>query len=339
LKEYFPLSQSENERAEDLHSKAIVIDASTIVNYRGCTLSKLKLAGITASNHTVTAVDSNFDRGMREIAGCLNWIRTNTDAILIETAGDIKKAKANHAFGLIMGPQNSDLMEGNFDLLAALKKVGVRIMQLTYQTRNHVGDGCLERTDAGLSSFGVKLVQLMNDIGMVVDLSHCGSRTTDEAIEVSKEPVIFSHTHPYTLAKHRRNKTDEQIHALAEKGGVMGLTEYAPICETKPGVRPTIVDYLDQVDYVADLVGVDHVGIGLDLDDTSTPESYSAFKRNFPELCGNYEFETRRVEGLTELAECSQITRGLVARRYSDYEITKILGGNFLRVFERIWNG
>jgi membrane dipeptidase len=210
-------------------------------------------------------------------------------------------------------------------------------MQLTYQTRNYVGDGCAEGADTGLSSFGRDLIQEMNRLGILVDLSHCGRRTTDEAIDASKKPVVFSHTHPYTLAEHQRNKTDEQIQALAEKGGVMGITEYSPIAEVKPGVRPTIVDYLDQIDYVAKLVGVEHVGIGLDIDETSTSERFAEFKREFPELCRNYDFETRRIDGLSELTDCPQIARGLVSRGYSDDEILMILGGNFMRAFRKVW--
>jgi membrane dipeptidase len=338
LKEFFKLTEAEDERARTVYSKSIVIDASTIINYEGGTLAKLKKAGITASNHTVTEVTSNFDHGSREISRCLGWInRNSSNVVLVQSAKDVEAAKEKGIFGSILGPQNSIIVENDLQLLPAVHQLGVRIMQLTYQTRNYVGDGCAEKTDAGLSSFGFDLIEKMSEIGMLVDLSHCGRRTTSEAIEASKKPVVFSHTHPYSMAKHIRNKTDEQIHALAEKGGVMGITEYAAICEVKRGVRPTIVDYIDQVEYVADLVGVDHVGIGLDIDETSTPEEFAQFKRRYPELCANYEFTTRRVEGLTELTDCPQIARGLVARGYSDQEITKILGGNFMRVFREVW--
>ena len=338
MKEFIKLSKAEEERARDVYSKSIVIDASTIVSYEGDTLAKVKKAGITASNHTVSEVTSNFAEGSREISQCLEWIHRNSkDALLVESARDIELAKEKGVFGVILGPQNSIIVENDLQLLPAVHKLGVRIMQLTYQTRNYVGDGCGEKTDSGLSLFGVRLIEQMNDYGVVVDLSHCGRNTTNEAIEVSKKPVIFSHTHPYSVTKHVRNKTDEQIHALAEKGGVMGITEYAPLCERKPGVRPTIIDYLDHVEYVADLAGVDHVGIGLDIDETSSPERFAEFKRRFPELCANYAFETRRVDGLSELTDCPQIARGLVARGYSDQEIMKILGGNFMRVFKEVW--
>jgi membrane dipeptidase len=339
LTDFFKLKKTEDERAASLYSKAIVVDGSTIVNYQGNTLSKLKKAGITASNHTVTRVSNNFFEGCREISRCLEWVSNHlSEVLLVQSPQDIERAKEKGMYGVILGPQNSDIVEGDIHLLPAIYKLGVRIMQLTYQTRNYVGDGCAEKTDTGLSSYGLDLIQEMNRLGIVIDLSHCGRRTTDEAIDASKKPVVFSHTHPYTLAKHQRNKTDEQIQALAEKGGIMGITEYSPIAEVKPGVRPTIVDYLDQIDYVAKLVGVEHVGIGLDIDETSTPERFAEFKREFPELCRNYDFETRRIDGLSELTDCPQIARGLVSRGYSDDEILMILGGNFMRAFREVWH-
>jgi membrane dipeptidase len=338
MSDFFKLTKAEEERAAALYDKAIVIDASTIINYQGNTLYTLKRAGITASNHTVTGVNSNFFEGGREISRCLEWVNGHSSEVsLVESARDVERAKEKGMYGVIMGPQNSDIVEGDINLLPAIYKLGVRIMQLTYQTRNYVGDGCAEIAAVGLSAFGHDLIQEMNRLGMLVDLSHCGRGTTDEAIVASKKPVVFSHTHPYAMAKHPRNKTDEQIHALAEKGGVMGITEYSPIAQVKPGVRPTIVDYLDQIDYVAKLVGAKHVGIGLDIDDTSTPERFAEFKRNFPELCRDYDFETRRIDGLSELADCPQIARGLVSRGYSDGEILMILGGNFMRVFSDVW--
>jgi membrane dipeptidase len=338
LQSYINLNKTEEERANELHFSSIVIDCSTIVNFHGETLSKVKKGGITASNHTVTRPTSNFAKGAAELSECLGWIWKNSnEAILIERAHDIELAKESKKFGIILGPQNSDIIDGDISMLPAIFKMGVRIMQLTYQTRNYVGDGCGEKNDCGISAFGFNLISEMNDLGIVVDLSHCGWRTTIDGIAASTKPPIVSHSHPYALAPHPRCKTDEQIHALAEKGGVIGITEYSPICEGKSGVRPTINDYLDHIEYVVKLVGVDHVGIGLDIDERSTPQSFAEFKRDFPELCGNYVFETRRVAGLTELTDCPQITKGLVSRGYSDQEIQKILGLNFLRVFKENW--
>jgi membrane dipeptidase len=331
-----PKLAREEQRALDLHYGSIVVDCSTIVKYENEHFEYARMGGVTASNHTIRS--DTFRQAVDDIAKCYSWIEKNSDkGVVAESVEDIERAKKEGKTSIIFGPQNSTLVENDLNLLTIIHKLGVRIIQLTYQHRNLVGDGCGERTSCGLSSFGVDMVKKMNESHMVMDLSHCGARTVSDAMEFSNDPVIFSHTNPYSLCKlPSRAKTDEQIKALAEKGGVMGLTAYSPLCKTRE-VRPTLEDYLNHIDYVVNLVGADYVGTGLDLDETSSPESFERFRGRFPEISENWTWEERNTDGLTRIDLFPNITKGLVVRGYSDQEIQKILGGNFLRVFKRVW--
>jgi membrane dipeptidase len=287
----------------------------------------------------VIDVDENLPEAVKTLGEFHRWVNQNSDEIqVIREAGDIRRAKEEGLAGVILGPQNTTFMEEDLGLVHAFHEMGVRICQLTYQYLNYVGAGCGERKDVGLSKFGLELLDEMNRVGILIDLSHCGPATTDEAIEKSRAPIIFSHSHPRGLVDHVRNKTDEQIHAMAEKGGVIGITEYSPIANLEPGVRPDVDDFMKHVDYVVDLVGVDHVGIGSDIDETSNPERWNQFASRYPELSGGYDFEGKRMKDFNWITKTPNITRGLVGRGYSDQEIKKILGLNFLRVFEEAWN-
>jgi len=340
LKGFDELSKDEEEHALHLHRRSIVIDCSVVVKQEDAYFDRARKGGITTHNHTVTDVRENLPEAVKTIGGFLRWVHINRDRGLVALmAEDIVRAKREGRVAFILGPQNANFLEEDVGLVHAFHALGVRVLQLTYQYRNQLGDGCGERTDCGLSKFGVRAVEEMNMVGIVVDLSHVGPATTADAMEVSKDPVIFSHSHPRALKPHVRNRTDEELQSLAEKGGVIGITAYSPICELEEGMRPGVVEYLRHIDYVVDLIGVDHVGIGLDIDETGTAEQWEEFRASYPELTGGYSFVTKRVEDLETVAKAPNITKGLVARGYSDAEIEKILGGNFLRVFRKVWGG
>lgn len=339
------LSKEEEQRALDIHRKAIVIDGLHIINAglpevkKGEYFEKMRKAGVTATNTTIGwFFTENFRQAIDNIA---DWYRlppaAKNQLLLATTAKDVEKAKKTGKYAAILGFQNTKMIEEDIGLLQVFYNLGVRILQLTYNFRNFVGDGCNERTDAGLSRFGVQVVEEMNRLHMLIDLSHVGPVTTNEAIDISKNPVAFTHACPRSITDSVRNKTDEQIKALAEKGGVMGICAWSPICYTKYGVRPTVDDFMTHVDYVVNLVGVEHVGIGLDLNATRTKEYFDSFKSKYPEIVGPFIFETYRTKDLDEASLMPNVTRGLVARGYSDQEIFKILGGNFLELFRRVW--
>jgi membrane dipeptidase len=339
------LSPEQEERARRVHDAAIVVDCSIVIKYDGF-LDRAQAGGVTAANHTVTFPVKGFAESALDIGECRRWIRENSDrAILATSTDDIRRAKAEGKVAVILGPQDAYLIENNLGYLDLLYDLGLRILQLTYQRRNLLGDGCGERADGGLSHYGHQVVERMNERGMVVDLSHCGWKTSADAIEASKAPVIFSHSHPHRLTPHIRNKSDELIRAMADKGGVIGISNYSPIASLESGKRPNVLDMVTHIDYVVNLVGIDHVGLGLDIDEHLTPDSPLRHQPPaFPELRrywgggGAFSYDEIWAEGLGSLDRFPEVTRALVSRGYSDADITKILGGNFMRVFKQVWD-
>ena len=277
---------------------------------------------------------------------------TADDVTLVTSAAEIEEAVQAGKIGVIMEFENTLPLDGDLHMVGIFHRLGLRMMQLTYQERNLVGDGCTERTDAGLSDFGIQVIEKMNELGIVISLSHTGKRTCMEAMEVSQAPVVYSHSNALALNDHCRNIDDEQIEAVARKGGVVGVNPIDRFLRTDsaPENPVTIEDMLDHVDYMVRLVGSDHVGIGLDLMEFEEAFSKKGVmsSRNFPperyERIFKPEFKPPGVvlgyaKGLESVAQLPNLTQGLLARGYSEEDVAKIMGGNFLRVFREVWGG
>lgn len=355
------LSKTEEERALDVHRKATIInciDATMPANFNVGYLAKLKESNISGT-HVAVQILPEHD-GLIEVLETISSFSKQLDLTrdkmsLATKVEDIKDAKAKGKMAMIWSLQNAKPIDRNISLLEIFRRLGVRIFQPTYQMRNLLGDGVREKANAGLSIFGEKVVAEANRIGMLIDLSHCGEATTNDVIAASQNPVVVTHAGCRSLYNHVRNKTDEQIKALAGKGGVMGIYNSARLLNSKGGVEGGSIEmFLDHIDHVSELVGPDHVGIGLDMADGRTLDWVFKMYDN-PELMGEIAifpglWEKIRaakswdevvkywyVEGLEDMSKVINITKGLVTRGYSDQEIEKILGGNFLRVFEEVW--
>lgn len=321
----------------DLHSDAIVIDGLNISRWCEDTFRQLSQGGVTAINATI-AVHQGFRETVTAISRWHGLFERHTPLIdPVRSVDDVHRAKREGKVGIIFGFQSTDPIEKDLRLLSVFWTLGVRIIQLTYNERNYIGDGCLERTDCGLSHFGLAVIEEMNRLGILVDLSHVGYRTTMEAIEASQLPVSFTHANPRALCDHPRNKTDEQIRAVAGRGGVIGATAFPLFLSA--GSEATIEDLVDVVDYLVQLVGVDHVGIGSDFTYAQTKEWFSwllAGKGKRGQMMG-LGWPVVYPQGVRSAAEFPNVTRALLARGYSSAATRKILGGNFLRLFETVW--
>jgi membrane dipeptidase len=340
-----PLSKEDENRATDLHKRSIFINALDPICYPELLsqeyLLNQKQGGVNAINMTVPWVDDDFDTAIAKIGYFYDVCdKLSSDVTITTTEEEIRKAKRDGGIAAIMGFQNSKPVGDNLHFLKVFHKLGVRIIVLAYQSRSYIGDGCAEKTDCGLSNFGIKAIETMNRLGILVDLSHVGRKTSLEAIEISKKPVIFSHSNANSLCVHVRNLVDEEIKTLAEKGGVVGITCSGGGQSVKKG-SPTVEDFLDHIDYVTKLVGINHVGIGMDRGTVGrTRERYETLQRSHPELRRGYTFEDYMkppVAGLDRPVDWMNITRGLVQRGYSDQDVQKVLGENFLRVFRTVW--
>jgi membrane dipeptidase len=255
----------------------------------------------------------------------------------IDSPADLDRVKRSGKVGILLGVQNSEHFRTPADV-DAFHALGQRVSQLTYNARNMIGDGSTERTDTGLSDFGVSIVERMNQVGMAVDVSHCGERTSIDACEVSKKPVLITHSNARALnPRHPRTKSDEAIRAMAKTGGVMGITSVRMFVKAE---EPTTVeDMLDHYAHVAKLVGVEHLGVGSDIDldgyDDMPPEENKKLRAFYK---GSYGFrEKLDIEGVDHPKRMYDLTEGLIRRRFTDADIRLILGGNFRRVLGEVW--
>jgi membrane dipeptidase len=265
------------------------------------------------------------------------FIARNSELLLfVDKVTDIDRAKEMGKIAVILGLQNSEHFR-TVDDVPLFHGLGQRCAQLTYNTQNYYGSGSTDRADGGVSDAGVRLIEKMNEAGMLVDVSHCGDRTTLDAIEISKKPIAITHSNCRALNDHPRLKTDEAIRKLAAKGGVMGISGVRNFVRDR---EPTTVEHIvDHIDHVVKLVGIEHVGIGTDSDlygyDDMSPEEIQRAKSFYE---SSYRFRDKLdTDGFDDPLRFYNLTEALVRRGYSDAHIEAILGGNFRRLLSEVW--
>jgi len=263
-----------------------------------------------------------YTESRRDIVGWNSFIAAHTEHFQrIDKAADFRKAKEAGKIGILVGQQNSAHFRTVEDV-DAFYNLGQRVSQLTY-IGNRIGGGSSDLRDTGLSEYGAQIVDRMNQVGMAVDISHCGDRTTMNAIEASSKPVLVTHSNCRALVpSSARCKTDEAIKSMAAKGGVMGVTMVRSFVRSKGTV--TIEHVLDHIDHLSRLVGIEHVGIGSDVDLDGRDTRIRPARR----------FD---LDGIDYAKKIYDLTEGLVSRNYSSSNIELILGGNFERAIAETW--
>jgi membrane dipeptidase len=268
--------------------------------------------------------------------------------VLCKSVDAIGQSKASGKLGIVMRLDSADSIEWELGLVERYYHLGVRMMCLVYSQRNRVANGSGEPNDCGLSVFGRKVVQEMNRLGIVVDATHCGDQSARDAIEVSTRPPVISHANARALCDNGRNASDELIKAVAAKGGLVGVQTFCACVRKETDRNTTLDDLLDHVDYVVNLVGADHVGLGLDYfkdSDVITEEIYEwAMEQGIwyePDYIRPYlyrkDYAYPAPDGLEDASQLPNLTAGLLKRGYSEDDVLKILGGNWMRVFEANW--
>jgi len=320
-----------------IHSSSIVIDGLVVSRWSRSIFEHMKQGGLTAANCTCS-IWENFRDTMQNIADWKRWMREHSDLIIpVKTTADIQQAKTEGKVGIILGFQNTSAIEDRLDTLAIFKELGVGVIQLTYNTQNLVGCGCWEETDGGLSGFGHEVVAEMNRLGIVIDLSHVGPKTAEDAIRHSKKPCAYSHVCPAGLFNHPRNKTDEQLRTIVDKGGFVGVATYAPFM--RRGVDSTLDDCVDVFEYMINVCGEGNVGIGTDF----TQDQDEAF---FDWLRHDKGYARRvvptrgtapAIKGLENLAQYPNLTMAMERRGWSEERIRAVLGQNWLRFLREVW--
>ena len=337
---------SSSDEARRVYDESVVVDGLNVSNWDSpAVFESLHSGGVTAINATI-ATWENYPETMDAIA---KWgprfERHRGTVSQVEAVDDILTAKREGKTGVILGFQNSSPIENHLDRLALFHCLGVRIIQVTYHERNLLGNGCYERRDDGLSSFGMDAVKEMNRLGILVDLSHVGVRTTMETIEVSEKPVAATHANCKHYYDVPRNKAEDAVKLLAEKGGVVGATCITSFLKT--GANSTINDYVDAIDDLVELIGIDHVGIGTDFTQDQ-PESFwmyiaaqqgTKYPSSFtdPSRKWGVNDPTLYPAGLQTPADLPSLASALLRRGYTAEDTSKVLGGNWLWLFREVW--
>ena len=341
-------------RAIDLVNRSIVLDMLSVLtldfakqdkwfadpeSFTAADLQPYKDSGINVFHIAVgLGGPGAYEETLKFFASWNGFIADQGDHFMrIDSAADLDRVKKSGKIGILLGLQNSDQFRTPADV-GFFRGLGQRVSQLTYNTRNLIGNGSTERRDEGISDFGIAIIERMNKVGIAVDVSHCGDRTTLDAFELSKKPVLITHSNCRALASgHPRDKTDEAIKKVGASGSVMGITGVRMF--VKADEPTTIENVLDHFDHVAKLIGPEHLGVGSDIDlygyDKMPPELNKKLRAGYK---GSYGFREKiDVEGLNHPKRMFDLTEGLIRRKYSDKDIEGILGGNFARVLKQIW--
>lgn len=271
------------------------------------------------------------------LAQWARWLEEDGRLVAINDPSDFDRFPVPGRLGVVIHFQNTAPMGDDLANYERFHRQGLRMVQLCYNRTNPVGDGCLEPGDGPLTAFGREVVKEMNRLGMVVDLSHTGRRTTMDAMRVTSAPPVFSHSNVMALVTNRRNIDDHQIRAVADLGGLVGVNAY-PAFVKQGGKGATVADVVDHVDYLVDLIGPGQVGLGLDFCKLS-PEIHAEMIaagewsiEDYPDDSGTFPI------GLETPARIPNIGKEMVRRGYPADSIAGILGRNWIDLFKRVWS-
>jgi len=325
----------------DIYRQGLVIDGLVVAPPSGRVVGDLLAAGITACNWTVSSHRDETLTAINKIIQFYWLLEQFPDrTLLVESGGDLERAKRERKLGIILGFQGGNPLGHNPHLVRVFHRLGVRIIQLTYNEGNALAAGCLEPANGGLTSLGVQMVEEMNRIGILIDLSHVGARSSLEAIDVSEKAVIFSHSNPRALQENPRNISDEQIRACAARGGVIGLATFSAfVGDTRDGRHPGLDEYFKQIDHVVNLVGPDHVAMGTDIfaDPTDGVWWRAVTGRLYPAVSQGMTYETHNIAGFMHQSDLPAVAEAMLKHGYDENTIRKVLGESWRRVYSQAW--
>ncbi len=339
-----------------LHDHASVFpqDIAETVDYNRTARHRTGYAGLARSG--MTAVFDNFMDGTCCVTSQMGWKWTDVIAdigmrlsdvehqdymFVARRLSDVRRAHADGRLALVVATEAATMIENEVDRLDILYGYGVRQMGIAYSEANTLGSGLKERGDGGLTYFGEKAVTRMNRLGIAIDVSHSGDQTSLDTIKHSTKPIFITHAGSRTVWPTNRMKPDAVLRAMAERGGVIGLEAAPHTTLSKEHPRHSLDSVMDHFTYCVDLLGIDHVAFGPDTLFGDHVGLHDAFAGHLSIAQAHGSVEHERVEyvdGLENPAECFwNITAWLVSHGYSDDEITKVLGGNIMRVLEEVW--
>lgn len=322
-----------------MHNDLIVIDGLQYSNWNRAIFQQLKEGGVTMVHVTVVYHEQIRETLLR-IGEWNRQFEIHHDLIMpVKSVADIRLAKQLGKVGIMFGAQNCSPIEDDIGMVEIMRELNLMIMQLTYNNQSLLACGCYEAEDSGVTRFGKQVIKEMNRVGMVVDMSHSAERSTLEAIEISERPIVISHANPNSFHEAKRNKSDTVLKALGESGGLLGFSLYP--FHLKNGPDCSLDDFCDMVANTADLMGIDHIGIGTDLCQEQ-PLSVLEWMRN-----GRWSKEMDYGEGSKANADWPRplswfrdsrdfpnITKGLQNRGFRTEDIAKVMGMNWLNLLD-----
>jgi membrane dipeptidase len=336
--------------AHALYRRALILDCNLSPDF-GETLplsqhdlDLYKNSGLTVLKTTVGGYEDSFDRTVSDIALFQQVVELHPDVFMqVRRITDFALAKRGKKLGVILSFEGVGMLDGNVERIELFRHLGVRVMQLSYNGSSPFASGVLASPPSGLTDLGHTAVQRMNELGVAIDLSHANPKTTDDVLTVSSLPVLITHGGCAAVHPHPRNKTDEQLRALAKKGGIIGIYDL-PYLTASPR-QPEVKDYIDHMAHALKVCGEDHVGIGSDQGvqpfDTS-PKAMREFveaeaQRHAAGVAAPEEDRPTYVIGLNTPNRCEVIADALLKRGYPERVAEKVLGANFVRAFKDIW--
>jgi membrane dipeptidase len=338
-------------QAQALYSRSLILDCNSSppleehLPLPQADLDIVRGSGINVIKLTLGGINSDFAHTVADIAQVQQLIEVHPDYFTqVRVASDLARAKRDGKLGIILSFESAEMHGGQLSSLEVFRGLGVRVMQLSYNRKSPFAAGVMEPNGGGLTALGRDAVREMNRLGIAVDVSHANAATTADALAASTRPVVMTHAGCAAVHAHPRNKTDEQLRALAAKGGVVGIYDLPYI--TPSPRQPTVEDYLKHLVHALEVAGEDHVGIGSDVGidpfDTSAKGMAEFAKeeeqRRAAGLAAPEEDRPPYVVGLNTPRRIEIIADRLLRGGYSASVTEKVVGGNFARVFTEIWS-
>jgi membrane dipeptidase len=333
------------ERAARLHRESIVIDPC--VQYLLRRTERADRSGLTAVGLTIPRPGGDLVTTWPLVRDFLDVIANEPTFCLADSPQAIRDAHAQGRLAHIFLSQDTLFVGSNLKNLLVWKQLGLRILELTYNEQNLAGAGCLELHDGGLTQYGRILIREMEQVGITLDLTHVGLNTFMDACRAAGAPVIASHSNPKSVADNPRNITDDQIRAIADTGGVVCVTTWAPLIWNGTPGMPTLDDYMRCLEYAINLVGIDHVGVSTDSMGTMgayprhvhNPDAlpYGRVTDAFDRIAQPPDDNNRQPSDFNGIEDFPRLTQKLLDHGYSDTDIKKLLGENLMRVFDATW--
>lgn len=344
------MAEEVSARARELYQHALVLDCNSAPPFAGdgplsrADLELVRASGVDVVKWTLGGINSDFDTAVGEIGQVQRLIaRYPASFLQVRSAADLARARQERRLGIILSFESAEMLRGRLDSFTVFRDLGVRVMQMSYNRKSPFAAGVMEPQGGGLTPLGREAVREMNRLGIAIDLSHANAATTSDVLALSARPVIMSHAGCAAVHAHPRTKSDEQLRALAAKGGVVGIFDL-PYLTASPR-QPQISDYMQHLEHALKVAGTEHVGIGSDVDiepfDTS-PKGMADFReelaaRRAAGLSAPEEDRPTYVEGLNTPHRLLIIADQLLRRGYPAAVTEAVLGGNFARVFGEIW--